>query len=241
MSDKDLTENAIRDLVIANRILARENIIDGFGHVSVRSPVNPERFFLSRSRSPEIVTRDDIMEFDLDGTLLSDDPRRPYAERFIHAAIYRARPQINAVSHHHAPAVIPFSLTGVPLKPVFHMASVAGSEIPVWDSQAEFGDTNMLVDTLDMGHSLARTLGGNAAALLRGHGAVCAAPNLKGICMVSIYMRDNAELILKTLPLGQPKYLAQGEIEKAAAMLMGDMPQARAWDYWSARAGFGGI
>lgn len=241
MSEKDLTENAIRDLVIANRILARENVIDGFGHVSVRNPVHPDRFFLSRSRSPEIVTRDDIMEFDLDGRLLSDDPRRPYAERFIHGAIYQARPDINAVSHHHAPSVIPFSLTGVPLKPVFHMASVAGAHIPVWDSQPEFGDTNMLVDTLDMGHSLAHTLGGNAAALLRGHGAVCAAPNLKGICMVSIYMRDNAGLILNTLPLGQPKYLSPGEIEKAAAMLMGEMPQARAWDYWSARAGFGGL
>ncbi|MAW88003.1 MAG: aldolase [Phyllobacteriaceae bacterium] len=241
MNEKDLTENAIRDLVIANRILARENIIDGFGHVSVRNPVDPERFFLSRSRSPEIVTRDDIMEFDLDGTLLSDDPRRPYAERFIHGAIYRARPDVNAVSHHHAPAVIPFSLTGIPLKPVFHMASVTGATAPVWDSQAEFGDTNMLVDTLEMGHSLARTLGGNATALLRGHGAVCAAANLKGICMVSIYMRDNAELILKTLPLGQPQYLSDGEIEKAGAMLAGDMPQARAWDYWSARAGFGGL
>lgn len=241
MSSDETADKTISDLVLANRILARENIIDGFGHVSVRHPTNPDRFLLSRSRSPEIVTRDDIMEFELDGTLVSDDHRRPYAERFIHGAIYAARPDVNAVSHHHAPAVIPFSLTDTPLRPVFHMASVVGAEVPVWDSQPEFGDTNMLVDTLEMGQSLARTLGGNNAALLRGHGAVCASASLKGICMVSIYMRDNAELILKTLPLGQPAYLSAGEIEKASTMLQGAMPQARAWDYWTSRAGFQGI
>jgi ribulose-5-phosphate 4-epimerase/fuculose-1-phosphate aldolase len=241
MTDQRLVDNAIRDLVLANRILAREDVIDDFGHVSVRHPTNPERFLLSRSRSPEVVTRDDIMEFELDGTLVSDDNRRPYAERFIHGAIYMARPDVNSVSHHHARSVIPFSITDTPLRPVFHMASVMGSDVPVWDSQPEFGDTNMLVDSLDMGHSLAKALGGGRAALLRGHGAICAAPDLKAICMISIYMKDNAELILKTLPLGQPKFLSPGEIEKAGSMLLSEMPLARAWDYWTARAGFSGI
>lgn len=241
MSETELRDNAVRDLVLANRILARENIIDGFGHVSVRHPTNPNRFLLSRSRSPEVVTRDDIMEFDLDGTLVSDDHRRPYAERFIHGAIYMSRPDVNSVSHHHADSVIPFSLTGIPLRAVYHMGAVAGAEIPVWDSQSEFGDTNMLVDTLEMGKSLARALDDNTVVLLRGHGAVCAAAGLRAICMVSIYMRDNAELILSTLPLGQPKYLTAGEIKKTAAMLLSDMPLARAWDYWTARAGFQGL
>ena len=241
MTDQRLVENAIRDLVLANRILAREDVIDDFGHVSVRHPTNPDRFLLSRSRSPEVVTRDDIMEFELDGTLVSDDNRRPYAERFIHGSIYLARPDVNSVSHHHARSVIPFSITDTPLRPVFHMASVIGPDIPVWDSQPEFGDTNMLVDSLEMGHSLAKTLGNGRAALLRGHGAICAAPDLKAICMISIYMKDNAELILKTLPLGQPKFLSPGEIEKAGSMLLSEMPLARAWDYWTARAGFSGI
>jgi len=241
MTDQRLVENATRDLVLANRILAREDVIDDFGHVSVRHPTNPDRFLLSRSRSPEVVTRDDIMEFELDGTLVSDDNRRPYAERFIHGAIYMARPDVNSVSHHHARSVIPFSMTDMPLRPVFHMASVMGPDVPVWDSQLEFGDTNMLVDSLEMGHSLARALGSGRAALLRGHGAICAAPDLKAICMISIYMKDNAELILKTLPLGQPKFLSPGEIEKAGSMLLSEMPLARAWDYWTARAGFSGI
>ena len=241
MSDQRLLDHAIRDLVLANRILAREDVIDDFGHVSVRHPTNPERFLLSRSRSPQVVTRDDIMEFELDGTLVSDDNRRPYAERFIHGAIYMARPDVQSVSHHHARSVIPFSVTDVPLKPVFHMGSAAGHTIPLWDSQPEFGDTNMLVDRLDMGQSLAKALGGERAALLRGHGAVCAAPNLRAICMISIYMKENADLILKTLPLGTPKYLTDGEVEKAGTMLLGEMPLARAWDYWTARAGFQGI
>ena len=241
MSEQNLRDHAIRDLVLANRVLARENVIDGFGHVSVRHPTDPSRFFLSRSRSPEVVTRDDIMEFDLDGTLVSEDHRRPYAERFIHGAIYMARPEVNAVTHHHARSVIPFSLTGRPLRPVFHMASVAGADIPVWDSQPEFGDTNMLVDSLEMGRSLAAAMGDGRAILIRGHGAVCAAPDLRGVCMVSIYMKDNAELILRTLPLGEPAYLSGGEIEKTSAMLLGEMPLARAWDYWTARAGFPGL
>ena len=234
-------EHALRDLVIANRILAREDVIDDFGHVSVRHPADPRKFFLSRSRSPQNVTRDDILEFELDGTLVGEDRRRPYAERFIHGAIYMARPDVHAVSHHHARSVIPFSVTEVPLKPLFHMASVMGARIPVWDSQPEFGDTNMLVDSLKMGHSLARTVGAGRAALLRGHGAVCVAPNLRAICMISINMKENAELVLKSLPLGTPKYLSDGEIEKAGNMLLGDMPLARAWDYWTTRAGFAGL
>tara|TARA_R110002126_G_scaffold176641_2_gene325481 strand:+ start:58012 stop:58737 length:726 start_codon:yes stop_codon:yes gene_type:complete len=241
MSEATLLDHSIQQLVLANRVLANENVIDGFGHVSVRHPTNPDRFLLSRSRSPEVVTRDDIMEFELDGTLVSDDPRRPYAERFIHGTIYMARPDVNSVSHHHAHAVIPFSMTDVPLRPAFHMGSVMGAHVPVWDSQPEFGDTNMIVDSLDMGHSLARTLGDGRTALLRGHGAICAAFDLRAICMVSIYMKDNAELVLNTLPLGQPKYLSKGEIEKASNMLLSDMPLSRAWDYWTARAGFPGI
>jgi ribulose-5-phosphate 4-epimerase/fuculose-1-phosphate aldolase len=241
MTKEVLFDSAVRDLVLANRILAREGVIDGFGHVSVRHPANPQRFLLSRSRSPEIVTHEDIMEFDLDGTVVSGGEHRPYAERFIHGAIYMARRDVNSVSHHHAPPVIPFSLTGIPLRAAYHMGAVAGTDIPVWDSQPEFGDTNMLVDTLEMGKSLAAALGGGSAALLRGHGAVCAAADIRAICMVSIYMRDNAQLILDTLALGELKYLSVGEIEKTAGMLLSDMPLTRAWDYWKARAGFQGM
>ncbi|WP_051340627.1 class II aldolase/adducin family protein [Azospirillum halopraeferens] len=239
--DDAVLDAALTELVIANRILAREDVIDDFGHVSIRNPLNPERYFLSRSRSPAVVTRGDIMEFTLDGEKVSDDPRRPYAERHIHGAVYKDRPDVNAVTHHHARSVLPFTMCGVPLRPMFHMASVIGRDIAVWDSQDEFGDTNMLVDSMAMGHSLARVLGGNRVALLRGHGCICVADSLRAVVMISIALRDNAALIQATRPMGEITYLTDGEIERSSAMLLSAMPLARAWDYWVARAGFAGL
>lgn len=239
--ETSVIEATLTNLVMANRILARETIIDNFGHVSARHPLRPDRYFLSRSRSPEIVTRDDIMEFTLEGEQVGNDPRKPYAERHIHGAIYKDRQDVHAVTHHHARSVLPFTMCDVSLRPMFHMASVIGATIPVWDSQDEFGDTNMLVDSMAMGHSLSRALADNAAALLRGHGAICAASDLKSVVMISIGLRDNAELIQATRQLGTVTYLTDGEIEKARAMLLSPMPVARAWDYWVARAGFGGL
>ena len=237
----EVIEATLTQLVMANRILAREDIIDNFGHVSVRHPLNPQHYLLSRSRSPEVVTRDDIMEFTLEGEQVGQDTRKPYAERHIHGAIYKDRPDVRAVTHHHARSVLPFTMCDVSLRPMFHMASVIGTEIPVWDSQDEFGDTNMLVDSMDMGHSLSHALGANRVALLRGHGAICAAADLKSVVMVSIGLRDNAALIQSTRQLGKVTYLTDGEIDKASAMLLGPMPLARAWDYWVARAGFSGL
>lgn len=239
--DEAVLDAALSELVIANRILAREDVIDDFGHVSIRNPLNPERYFLSRSRSPEVVTRGDLMEFTLDGEKVGDDPRRPYAERHIHGAIYRDRPDVNAVTHHHARSVLPFTMCDEPLRPVFHMASVIGKEIATWDSQDDFGDTNMLVDSMAMGHSLARTLGSNRVVLLRSHGCVCVAETLKAVIMISVALKDNAALIQSGRQLGGVKYLSDGEIERAGAMLLGPMPLARAWDRWVARAGFTGL
>jgi HCOMODA/2-hydroxy-3-carboxy-muconic semialdehyde decarboxylase len=194
--EAEILDATLTNLVLANRILAREEVIDDFGHVSVRNPLNPERYFLSRSRSPAVVTRGDLMEFTLDGEPVGGDQRRPYAERHIHGAIYKDRPDVNAVTHHHARAVLPFTMTEVSLRPIFHMAAVIGREIGIWDSQDEFGDTNMLVDSMAMAHSLARVLAGNRVALLRGHGCVCAATDLRSVCMISIGLKDNAALIL---------------------------------------------
>lgn len=239
--EKAALDAALTELVIANRILAREDIIDNFGHVSIRSPLNPERYFISRSRSPELVTRDDIMEFTLEGEQVSKDSRSPYAERHIHGAIYKDRPDVNAVTHHHARSIIPFTMNDISLRPMFHMTAVIGSEIETWDSQDEFGDTNMLVDTMPMGHSLARALGKNRVALLRGHGCICAAENLKAVVMISIALKDNAALVQSARQLGGVKYLTDGEIEKASAMLLSPLPLARAWDYWVKRAGYSGL
>lgn len=242
MTAEAAVENTLRDLVIANRALAAENVIDDFGHVSARHPTNPERFFLSRSRSPALVTTGDLMEFTLDGVPVAHQGQRMYVERYIHAAIYRERPDVNCVAHHHARSVLPFTTARFPLRPMFHMAAVIGADIPLWDSQDEFGDTNMLVDSLPMALSLARTLGKGNCALLRGHGAVCVSGSIPGACFVSVYLKENAELVLNTLPLsGDPAYLTRGEVEKTAAILLSDVPLARAWEYWKARAGYPGL
>src|SRR3954462_1279271 len=100
----------LRDLVIANRILANEGVVDAFGHVSIRSPDNPNRYFMSRSRAPELITADDLMEFTLDGEATDLQGRTPYGERMIHGAVYETRPEVNAVVHNHAYEVIPFGV-----------------------------------------------------------------------------------------------------------------------------------
>lgn len=241
MNDDAIVRTTIQELVIANRALAAENVIDDFGHVSARHPLRPDRFLLSRSRSPMLVNADDIMEFELDGTPVDQNGRRVYAERFIHAAIFAARPEVNCVTHHHARSVLPFTVTDTVLRPMFHMASVIGHAVPVWESQDEFGDTNMLVDTLPMGESLARAVGDGTCALLRGHGAVCAASTIAGACLVSVYLKENAEMVLNALPLGAPRYLTAGEVDKAASMLLSPMPLERAWTYRKAKAGFHGL
>ncbi len=240
MSD-DAVQHAIRELVLANRILAREDVIDDFGHVSLRHPTNPSRYFLSRSRSPVAVTADDIMEFTLEGDPIDQRGRRMYSERAIHGAIYMARPDVMSVIHHHARPVLPFTVTKLQLRPIFHMGSVMGATVPLWDSQDEFGDTNMLVDDLAKGHSLAKALGNNRSVLLARHGACNVGTSLRAAVFTAVYMKANAEMVLASLPHAPITYLTPGETEKTAAMLLSDMPLARAWDYWLTRAGFSGL
>ena len=242
MPDYSLAELVKRDIVLANRIMSRENVIDDFGHISLRNPENPNRYFLSRSRSPEIVTLDDIMEFTLEGEPIDQRGRPMYSERPIHGCLFMARPDINAVAHFHARSVLPFTVADEPLKPLFHMASVIGETVPVWDSQPEFGDTNMLVDTMPMGHSLAKALGKNRTALIRGHGAIAVGENLRNLVMTSVYLKENAELVLQARSLGKPlTYLTPGEVQKTGTMLRTPIATDRAWDYYVARAGFRGM
>jgi len=138
----------IEELVTGNRILAREGVVDSFGHISVRHPDNPQRYLLSRSRAPDCIEPDDIMEFTLDGAPVDARGRAPYLERFIHGALYEARPDVMSVVHNHSESVIPFGVTGKKIKPIFHMGASIGHEVPVWDSHDHFGDTALLVENM---------------------------------------------------------------------------------------------
>src|SRR5580692_3374658 len=148
----------IADLVTANHILANEGILDGYGHVSVRDARNPNHYFLSRSLAPGLVTASDIIEYDLDSNPIGDD-RAGYRERFIHGEIYKMRPHVMAIVHDHSPAVIPFSVSSVPLRAVSHMAAFIGEGIPVFEIRDVDGMTDMLVSSPKRGRALATVLG----------------------------------------------------------------------------------
>jgi HCOMODA/2-hydroxy-3-carboxy-muconic semialdehyde decarboxylase len=226
---------ALDDLVTANRILADHHVVDAFGHVSIRHPERPDRYFMSRSRGPNLVERADLIEFDLASEPIDQNGRRMYAERQIHGRIYAARPDVNAVCHNHAPATIPFGATGTRLQPIFHMASVIGGDIPIWDIQTEFGDTNLRVTTQPQGDSLARALAANHVVLMRGHGSAVAAATLRGVVFASVYLQKNAELVLAAKQLGDITYLTPGEIAAASELLSEALSQDRAWESWSSR------
>ena len=226
------------DLVIANRILANENVVDAYGHVSMRHPEDPKRFFLARSLAPELIEAGDIMEFDLEARALAGDARQPYLERFIHAAVYEARPEVMAVVHAHAEDVLPFGITAAPLKPVIHSGSFMGEQVPVWDIRDKFGDTNLLVTSMPQGRDLALRLGANNVSLMRGHGFVAAARSLIEVVRMSVYVPRNARVQMAALQLGPVKPLSPGEIAARNAGYKPHSPETwRAWEYWATRAG----
>lgn len=234
-----ISRQVLEELVTANRILAREGVVDAFGHVSVRHPDLPDRYLLSRARAPECIEADDIIEFTLEGAPI--DPagspaRTPYAERFIHGALYEARPEVKAVVHHHSPSVIPFGITARTLSPVMHMCASMGSDVPVWDSRTHFGDTNLLVTNMTMARDLARTLGHRPVALMRGHGAVVAGRSLREVVFNSVYLELNADLQMKAGALGEITFLSEGEIA-AVLQTRGPFTYERAWERWCRRAG----
>ena len=229
--------NELRELALANRILAREGVVDTFGHVSLRHPQRADRFFLSRSRAPELVTVDDLMEFELDGTPVDARGRTPYSERFIHGAIYEKRADVMSVIHNHSHAVIPFGITPVKLRPVLHVGAAIGEEIPVWDIRRKFGDTNMLVVNMAQGRDLAATLGDNRVALMRGHGCAVAGRTLREAVFAAVYLQVNAQLQTQALMLSDKvEYLSPGEAAKAQEMTSQPVGLERAWEYWTLRA-----
>jgi HCOMODA/2-hydroxy-3-carboxy-muconic semialdehyde decarboxylase len=232
----------VRDLVIANRILASEDVVDAYGHVSVRHPDDPGRYLLARSVAPELVETGDILEFALDGTPTREEPRALYLERFIHGAIYEARPDVRAVVHAHAEGVLPFTITRTPLRPVIHSGSFMGADVPVWDIADHFGDTNLLVANMAQGRDLARCLGGNSVALMRGHGFAAAARSLIEVVRLSVYTPRNARVLLAALALGEVTPLSRGEIDARNAGYRPNSPETqRAWVYWARRAGCGAM
>jgi ribulose-5-phosphate 4-epimerase/fuculose-1-phosphate aldolase len=223
------------ELALANRIIAHEGVLDGFGHVSVRHPHDPHRYLLARSRSPELIEPGDLLEFTLDSEPVTPPKGEMYGERVIHGCIYQARPDVNAVCHHHSPSVLPFCVTGVALEPVFHMGPVMGEVVPFWDSRDEFGNTDLMVVKPEEGHSLARALGPHWMVLMRRHGATVAGRSLRELVFRTVYSHANAEIQLRSMMIGTVGALNAAERQRAEPRQLQARPMGRAWEYWTMR------
>jgi HCOMODA/2-hydroxy-3-carboxy-muconic semialdehyde decarboxylase len=231
----DLREDVSYELALASRMLANEGVLDAFGHVSLRHPGDPNRFLLARSRSPQLVEPADLIEFNLDAEPVRPTTERLFAERVIHGCIYQARPDVMAVCHHHAPAVLPFCIAGVPIVPVFHLGAAGGTTIPFWQQHDEFGDTNLLVAKPEEGRSLARSLGPHAAVLMRHHGATVVGGDLPELVSRSIFMCQNAVYQLQAQILGKVDPLTPGETRLAGSLNAMPNVVGRTWEYWTHR------
>lgn len=229
-------ERVIADLVTANHILHSQSVVDGFGHVSARHPTHLDRFFLSRSRAPALVAANDIILFGHDGEPV--DPSHPpiYLERFIHAAIYRARPDVHAVVHTHSKSVIPFgAVADVRLLPISHMAGFLGEGPPRFEIREFAGDeTDLLIRDNRLGDALARVLGTAPVILMRGHGATSVGRDLQQAVFRAVYTEWNASIQAQAMALGRPIYMTKEEAD--AASDSNDKQISRAWDFWALQA-----
>jgi HCOMODA/2-hydroxy-3-carboxy-muconic semialdehyde decarboxylase len=222
----------IADVVLANHILVNQGVLDAFGHVSVRSTSNPNHYFISRSRAPALVAASDIMEYDLDDHPIDARGRSSYLERFIHSEIYRMRPEVQSIVHSHSAAVIPFSVTDVPLMPVTHMGGFLVRAVPVFEIRTVVGnDSDMLIKNAALGAALARNLGGGSAVLMRGHGMTVVGNSIKLAVLHAVYAEVNARAQANALQLSKNLvYLNEAEATRAGAV--NDTQVDRPWDIW---------
>lgn len=224
-----------QDVVMANQILFREGVLDGFGHVSARDPANPDRFIISRSLAPAQVGLEDVVTLDLQGDEIGGGGSRLYLERFIHAAIYQARSDVHGIVHSHSPAVLPFTISKAQrFAAVTHMAGFVGRCAPVYDAAASEGcDCDMLVRNLKMGQDLAASLGRQALVLMRGHGITVVGRDVRQAVFRAVYAEQNAKVQTTAITMGEYTALTEGEAAMADETNSGQVN--RAWNLWVER------
>ena len=236
MAQDPKIKTAIEELVIANHILYDQNAVDGYGHISVRNPANPNTFFLARSIAPSSVKVEDIIEFDMSGKALNGDNRTAYGERFIHSGILKNRPDINSVIHGHAPPILPYGLTGTTLKPVYHMSSFLGEGAPIFEIR-NFAkpnpDTDMFISNIELGNALSQTMGLQYFVLMRGHGYAAGGDSIKKAVFRAIYAIQNASIQSEAIKMGQVQYLTPGEAAISQETI--EKTIGRPWQLWTER------
>lgn len=228
-------DDLLQDLAIANRILVNEGVLDGFGHISLRHPERADRFFIARSMAPGLVCVDDLLQVDLEGAVHDERGRRTYVERFIHSAIYAARPDVHSVVHSHSPSIIPFGVTGAKLRPICHMSGFLGATTPVYEIRHSAGEsTDLLISSQALGRSLAQVLGQASVALMRGHGSVTVGHSIEQAVFRAIYTEKSAHLQMQAMRLGEVTFLTEGEAQATSAM--NDTHLQRPWEMWKRQA-----
>lgn len=223
----------LEDLAAASRILAAQNVVDGFGHVSLRHPTAPDRYLLAKSIAPARVTPQDIIEYDLDSNPVNANGRGSFLERFIHGEIFKARPDVMSVVHSHSPSVVPFGLVGVPMQAMFHNAGFIAAGVPVFDIAEKFGATDMLVGNVEKGVALIEVMGSCDIVLMRGHGSVACGPTLQTAVFRAVYTEVNARIQHYTMALGGGMPMAALDAEEGRlADIVNQGAGMRAWDLW---------
>jgi ribulose-5-phosphate 4-epimerase/fuculose-1-phosphate aldolase len=224
----------LEDLAASSRILADQGVFDVAGHVSMRHPSHPERFLMSRSLAPQMITADDIMEFDLDCNAIDARGRNGFIERYLHGEIFRARPDVMAVAHSHSPPVIAFGVSNTPMRAMYHNAAFLAAGVPVFDIREKFGTTDIVINTAAKGAALAAVLADKPVALLRAHGMVAVAPSLPVAVFRAIFTVTSANIQHQALALGGPLAALDAE-EGRIADLVNVQTVGRAWDLWKQR------
>jgi HCOMODA/2-hydroxy-3-carboxy-muconic semialdehyde decarboxylase len=224
----------LEDLAASSRILADQGVFDAAGHVSMRHPGHPERFLMSRSLAPQMITADDIMEFDIDSNAIDARGRNGFIERYLHGEIFRVRPDVMAIAHSHSPSTIAFGLSNVPMRAMYHNAAFLAAGVPVFDIREKFGATDIVISTAEKGAALAKVLADKPVALLRAHGMVATGPSLPVAVFRAIFTVTSAAIQHQALALGGP-VAALGAEEGRLADVVNVQTVGRAWDLWKKR------
>jgi ribulose-5-phosphate 4-epimerase/fuculose-1-phosphate aldolase len=224
----------LEDLAVASRILADQGVFDAAGHVSMRHPGHPQRFLMSRSLAPQMITADDIMEFDIDSNPVDARGRNPFIERYLHGEIFRARPDVMAIAHSHSPSTIAFGLSNVPMQAMYHNAAFLAAGVPVFDIREKFGVTDIVVSSSEKGAALAKVLADKPVALLRAHGMVATGLSLPVAVFRAIFTVTSANIQHQVLALGGPVAALDAE-EGRLADVVNVQTVGRSWDLWKKR------
>ena len=233
-----LPRDVLEEFASASRILADQGVFDAFGHISMRHPADPNRYLMSRSQAPALVTADDILEYDLDSEAVDAQGRSSFLERFIHGEVYKARPDVQSIVHSHSPSVVPFSLVPNQMRAMYHNAAFIAEGVPVFDIAEKFGATDMLVGNGEKGRELARVLGSKPVCLMRAHGSVATGPSLKHAVFRAVYTEVNAKLqIQATIISGGAPLAALSQEEGRIADAVNVANVGRPWDMWKRRVG----